>query len=112
MTKTERHQQDLVEILSDYSNQKNEANLISYLIANSNLPGPRGNLELAMAFADVVQNSSSHDSETLWRLCSRLIEISANETPTNDPSEFLPFCGAVAIGALASVQQNHFEESM
>jgi hypothetical protein len=112
MTKTEQHQQDLVEILNDYSNQKNDANLFAYLIANSNLPGPRGNLELAGAFANVVQSCSANASEALWQLCSKLIDISSNEAPTNDPREFLPFCGAVAIGALASVQQNRFEESM
>jgi hypothetical protein len=112
MNKHEIYRNNLVDLLNKYFKTNQAEPLEAYLINNSNLPGPRGNLELAGAFANVVQICSANASEALWQLCSKLIDISSNEAPTNDPSEFLPFCGAVAIGALASVQQNRFEESM
>lgn len=53
----------------------------AYLKAESGLPGPRGNLELAAAFADVAQPD-------LVRLCA------------GSPDEYLALCGAIGLGRL------------
>lgn len=53
----------------------------SYLDAESGLPGPRGNLELAAAFADVAE--------------PRLVRSYAGS-----PDEYLAMCGAIGLGRL------------
>ncbi|HSN74939.1 MAG TPA: hypothetical protein VL334_07585 [Anaerolineae bacterium] len=61
-----------------------------YLLAESGLPGPRGNIELAQAVAD-------EGDETLFL---RLLSFNADVAPTNTPQEFLAFCGMVGLGRL------------
>lgn len=54
---------------------------LAYLDAESGLPGPRGNIELAEAFADVADS-------TLITLCAQ------------SPDEYRAMCGAVGLGRL------------
>jgi hypothetical protein len=61
-----------------------------FLLKNSGLPGPRGNIELGQAIAD------EGDRE----LFAHLISFDAPIAPTNDPREFLAFCGTVGFGRL------------
>ena len=61
-----------------------------YLLQHSGLPGPRGNLELAHATVEIV----SRDQVEGW------LKHSANSAPTNDPHEFLAFCGVLGLGRL------------
>jgi HEAT repeat protein len=61
-----------------------------FLLANSGLPGPRGNLELAHAAAD---------AGTRERF-ARYLEYDEHAAPTNDPHEFLAFCGVLGMGRL------------
>lgn len=61
-----------------------------YLLAESRLPGPRGNLELAQAVADVGT------PDLFWRLST----YDAGRAPTNTPGEFLAFCGVLGLGRL------------
>jgi hypothetical protein len=72
--------------------------LARLLAKESGLPGPRGNLELAWAFARGVTESPEPAAwlATLYRWA----DISAGEAPTGDPREFLPFCAVNAFGAL------------
>ncbi len=60
----------------------------AYLMAESGLPGPRGNLELAQAAAGLA------DEEQLarWR------GFSPEQAPVNSPQEFLAFCGVLGLG--------------
>ncbi len=67
------------------------------LCANSNLPGPRGNLTLAFKFADHFEGSSV--SKDVWDLLNSWADITADEASTNNPREYLPFCGILALGA-------------
>lgn len=62
-----------------------------YLMANSNLPGPRGNLELAEAVADLAtpQWIAAHES------------VSADEAPENTAASFLVFAAVQGLGRLA-----------
>jgi hypothetical protein len=62
----------------------------AYLLKESGLPGPRGNLELAQAVAD----------EGTRQLFRRYLTYTADEAPVNSPYEFLSFCGVVGLGRL------------
>jgi hypothetical protein len=61
-----------------------------YLLKESGLPGPRGNLELAQAVAEEGDRN----------LFERYLTYTAEVAPTNSPYEFLAFCGAVGLGRL------------
>ena len=61
-----------------------------YLLAHSNLPGPRGNLELAAAVADL-------GTEAQFR---RWASLGPDVAPENTPGCFLAFCGVVGLGAM------------
>jgi hypothetical protein len=62
----------------------------SYLLKESGLPGPRGNIELAQVVAD----------EGNRQLFQRYIAYTADIAPVNSPYEFLAFCGVVGLGRL------------
>lgn len=73
------------------------ASLAEYLASNSRLPGPRGNLELAAAFADAMGSCAV---QSVWHhVLVEWVAIPADAAPTNDPREFLPFCALLALGA-------------
>lgn len=61
-----------------------------YLKQHSNLPGPRGNLELAQVVA-----LEGQEAQFL-----RWLTLDANCAPVNSPEEFLAFCGVVGLGRL------------
>jgi hypothetical protein len=110
--KKESYKQDLTHFLDDFLKTGNKDEITEYLVSKSNLPSPRGNLELAMAFAEVVEAYPSRELEKLWELCLKLTKISADEAPTNNPREFLTFCGTCALGAIASVSPSFFEKAL
>jgi len=112
MTKIENHRQDLSLLFATYFQKNNSQQLKEYIIANSNLPGPRGNIDLAQAFADIVENHSEQQTRKLWHFCTEFIKISADEAPTNDPRELIPFCGANGIGAIGSISPQYFEPAI
>ena len=60
------------------------------LLRESGLPGPRGNLELAQVVADEGERS----------LFEHFLTYTPEVAPTNDPHEFLAFCGVVGLGRL------------
>ncbi len=59
-----------------------------YLMQESGLPGPRGNLELVQAAADLA----SKDQIAHW------LSFGVDQAPVNTPGEFLPVVGAVGLG--------------
>lgn len=61
-----------------------------YLLKESGLPGPRGNIELGKAVAE-------EGDEALFK---RYLEYTADEAPVNSPYEFLAFCGVMGMGRL------------
>jgi len=67
----------------------------SFLLQESGLPGPRGNLELVQAVAD-------EGDEALFR---RLLSFGPDRAPTNSPHEFLAVCGVVGLGRLLAEGQ-------
>jgi len=67
----------------------------SFLLQESGLPGPRGNIELARAVAD-------EGGEELFR---RYLEYDEEKAPANSPEEFLAFCGVLGLGRLLAEGQ-------
>jgi len=62
----------------------------AFLLEESGLPGPRGNIELARAVAE-------EGDEELFR---RYLAYDEQRAPTNSPEEFLAFCGILGLGRL------------
>lgn len=62
----------------------------AFLRANSGLPGPRGNLELAHAFAQEGK------ANQIWALAA----LDPSDAPENTPEGFLAFCGVLGLGRL------------
>ena len=69
---------------------KNIENWEPYLLQESGLPGPRGNIELAQVVAD----------EGNRELFEHLLSNTPQVAPVNDPHEFLAFCGVIGLGRL------------
>jgi hypothetical protein len=63
-----------------------------YLLAESGLPGPRGNLELLQAVADLGSAEQFY----------KFLEYDPQRYPVNHPGEFLACCGAAGLGRLAA----------
>lgn len=61
-----------------------------YLLAESGLPGPRGNLELLEAVAEVGNEVTFN----------RYLTYDAAKAPTGSSEEFLAMCGVVGLGKL------------
>lgn len=62
----------------------------SYLLEHSGLPGPRGNIELARAAAEVGSSAELR----------RWASLDSDVAPTGSADEFLAFCGVVGLGRL------------
>ncbi len=112
MSKKERHREDLFRLFDEFLKSEDDEALVEYLTSNSSLPGRRANIELAMAFAEVIEEFSAEHETEMWKLCVKLSMISHHEAPVNDPREFLTFCGTQAIGAIGSFHPEFFEESI
>ena len=69
---------------------KSQKDWDGYLMKESGLPGPRGNLELAQAFAEFG------DEEKI----KNYLSIKLEDAPTNSTRVFLTFCGVVGLGTL------------
>lgn len=72
--------------------------LENVLLAGSNLPGPRGNIELAQGFARALAGMRLEDWH--WEMLGAWQSKSLAAAPVNTPEEFLPFCAALAMGVL------------
>jgi HEAT repeats len=80
MSKTDDYRTDL----------RAESDWDAYLTAHSGLPGPRGNIELALAAGDLASPERIEE----WLL------LDVVRAPTNTPEEFLAFCGVIGLGRL------------
>jgi len=84
-----KKREDLIEKLTPILN--NREKLEKFIIENSNLPGPRGNLELAFALSEIYD-----DFDTLrdW------LNITEEQADVNNPKSFLAICAAVCLGKI------------
>ena len=67
----------------------------SFILDNSKLPGPRANIELAIAIANELL---PHIAKSPWK--QHLLdwsEIDPSVAPSNHPKEFLPFVATIAL---------------
>lgn len=72
----------------------------AYLLQESGLPGPRGNIELAQVVAD----------EGNLQMFQRYLTYTYERAPTNSPYEFLAFCGVIGLGRLlAAGEYEHLD---
>lgn len=67
-----------------------------FLLQNSNLPGPRGNLELARAFATTC--AAEQLPQGLWELLWSWVGEAMTEMFQPPEREYLPFCALEALG--------------
>ena len=67
-----------------------------YLLAHANLPGPRGNLELAQAAADLGTEAQFRR----WAALGPDVASGRQAAAENTPECFLAFCGVVGLGAM------------
>ena len=102
---------ELADGLAAFLRTGSNADLRAHLAANSRLPGPRANLELASAFAAAIGGVGTEWKAT-WTLCAGWTEIPPEEAPTNHPQEFLVFCGARGIGALGEPSPARAREAL
>jgi hypothetical protein len=85
--------------MRDYLIQLNSApDWDAFLLANSGLPGPRGNIELAQAAAEL----SDEGRFLAW------LTLDPDQAPVNSPAEFLHFCGVLGLGKLVSQGQSQY----
>jgi hypothetical protein len=113
LSKQRKHIAELSEIFSHFPNNDISKNLFKYLMSNSSLPGPRGNLELAAAFEEIISNRAAvKPPEEIWQLCSTMAGLSAEEAPVNDPREFIAFCGARGLGAIGAALPEYQEKAL
>ncbi|MDR7418810.1 MAG: hypothetical protein QN178_07850 [Armatimonadota bacterium] len=78
------------------------ASLARYRAAHSRLPGPRGNLELAHALADIAAGCRGNRLAWIWTTNLEWTRLEERAAPENTPEAFLPFCGALVLGAIAA----------
>jgi hypothetical protein len=81
--------EDLIEKLKPIINDRER--LEKFIIENSNLPGPRGNIELAFALAEIYGNL---DVLFEWT------KITEDQADVNNPKSFLAFCSAACLGKI------------
>jgi HEAT repeat protein len=77
--------------IDDYRKElRSLGNWDAFLMKESGLPGPRGNLELAQAVSDEGNKA----------LFVRYAALGPDQAPVNSPREFLAFCGVLGLGRL------------
>jgi hypothetical protein len=112
MGKKEKHQAELIDLFDEWRETGRTEQIISYVVSHSALPGKRANLELAGAFGEIVARYSQREDQKLWELLTKMTGVSADEAPVNDPREFIPFCGAIGVGALGASSPSRFDAAL
>jgi hypothetical protein len=84
-------------IVNGYLNELNLNKMKDFLILNSNLPGPRSNLELLYMFSNYFKGKTNIDTKLLDFLFE-LSEVSVESCIVDSRLEYLPCCSIVALG--------------
>ncbi len=103
-TKRVAHDTDLRKLIPAALKKGNASALEKYLTENSGLPGPRMNLSLVGAFADVIGEIVGEPDppvEPLEKLLDGWAALSPDEAPVDDPREILPAAAVMAYGQAA-----------
>ncbi len=110
MGKKEQYFLELRPLYNKFISTGSSQELSLYLVKNSALPGRRANLELASAFKDLIAELSILNPERTIHLLLDLISNSSEIAPTNNPKEFLPFCGIWALGSIGTSCTQYFSK--
>lgn len=112
MSKKDKLERELLPHLETFLVGGGKDNLWGFIKANSDLPGPRANLELASVFAEAIAGRDEEERDRLWVLCKSMVQLSHEEAPVNSPQEFIPFCGAVGIGEMGSLADIFYVQAL
>jgi hypothetical protein len=112
LRKIDVHKLELKALLNEFLKTNDEKPLIQYFTKNSNLPGRRGNIEMAAAFDDIIREEFQANIEEIWKLSIKLTQITSSDAPTNNPKEMIPFCGTRAIGSIGAISDDFFKKSL
>jgi hypothetical protein len=74
-----------------------------YLLDNSNLPGKRANIELALSFADYIEENYNKKDSQYFKYCLNLISQNSEGKTEAGNEEFLPFCSIIALGRIGKI---------
>lgn len=102
MPKKEVLTKALEPLFAGYLRNGVDTGLRRFALENSNLPGPRGNIELGLAFADVVRAADPGKLEHSLSLCASWIEVGPVDAPGDSPAVMLPFCGALGVAGVSA----------
>lgn len=97
LSKREQHLANLQHYNLEYKE------VVAYLLAHSNLPGKRANLELAFAFSDNIEEHYPVNPELALTFCEALINENPTDKHVTGSEEFLPFCGVVGFGRIGKI---------
>ena len=114
------YRSDLQQLISRATTTASTANsteaLEGYLTAHSALPGPRMNIALAGAFADVIGRLVTQPNmppvERLEALLDGWAELSLVEAPANDPREILPSTAVLTYGQVAVARPDWWNDEV
>lgn len=112
MNKIDSYKEEIREKINTSLHSTDKVIITQFLTDNSNLPGRRANIELANAFAEVIADYKNNKSEIMWKYCLFLVSFTPDKAGTNDPKEFLPFCGAWGIGAIGATNPKYYQDSL
>lgn len=110
--KKEKHKEDFKQFFQNFLRDNDEKPIFEYIIKNSNLPGRRANLEMAYAFDECISEITNEFDSLLWSLLGKLTEISDKEASTNNPKEFLSFCGTVGLGSMPTLNEKYYDKTL
>ncbi len=89
--------------------------LEQFLLENSNLPGPRLNIALVAAFAEIIGQIVAQPEppvDQLEQLLDSWAGLSLEEAPQNSPREILPAAAILSYGIVATVRPDWWNDEV
>src|SRR5690348_7491922 len=114
-TKRVASEADLRKLIPAALKKGNANALEKHLTENSGLPGPRMNLALVGAFADVIGEIVSEPDppvEQIEKLLDGWAALSPEEVPVDDPREILPAAAIMSYGQAAVSRPDWWEDEI
>jgi hypothetical protein len=105
-------QPQLTQLLQSALQDGDKDALEDYLAAHSNLPGPRGNLELLHGFADAVGNIITQPDPPVEQLEGLLDGWASLDVSVNEPRVMLPCAAVLAYGQAGASRPDSWEDEI
>lgn len=100
------------DLVDDYLRTGDPMPVADHLAEHSRLPDPRGALGLADGFAAAVRRHAAEEPRQVWMLVRTFGALTAAQAPTNDPSEFIAFCGVRGMAEVGAVSGEYRDEAL